>query len=146
MHWFAGVTSNTIQPTPQNIPLVDPSLYSAQSAGGLVAFVLLYMDVLCPLCLPCTKGRSLRNIVVVTWMLFQHFKKNGQHLSNCVAKSLVVSESCYSIVLSFWLLWTSELSLCKACYYLYCCFSGEVLIYFAKPIFLIASLNYIFCN
>ncbi|NXW12761.1 VTA1 protein, partial [Circaetus pectoralis] len=28
-----GVTSNTIQPAPQNIPLVDPSLYSAQSAG-----------------------------------------------------------------------------------------------------------------
>ncbi|XP_035755682.1 vacuolar protein sorting-associated protein VTA1 homolog isoform X2 [Egretta garzetta] len=27
-----GVTSNTIQPAPQNIPLVDPSLYSAQSA------------------------------------------------------------------------------------------------------------------
>ncbi|XP_030412313.1 vacuolar protein sorting-associated protein VTA1 homolog [Gopherus flavomarginatus] len=28
-----GVTSNTIQPTPQNIPAVDPSLYNAQSAG-----------------------------------------------------------------------------------------------------------------
>ncbi|XP_030905686.1 vacuolar protein sorting-associated protein VTA1 homolog isoform X3 [Melopsittacus undulatus] len=28
-----GVTSNTIQPSPQNIPLVDPSLCSAQSAG-----------------------------------------------------------------------------------------------------------------
>ncbi|XP_042671856.1 vacuolar protein sorting-associated protein VTA1 homolog [Centrocercus urophasianus] len=28
-----GVTTNTIQPSPQNIPLVDPSLYSAQSAG-----------------------------------------------------------------------------------------------------------------
>ncbi|KAM4681114.1 vacuolar protein sorting-associated protein VTA1 homolog isoform 1-T1 [Amazona ochrocephala] len=28
-----GVTSNTIQPSPQNIPQVDPSLYSAQSAG-----------------------------------------------------------------------------------------------------------------
>ncbi|XP_065536780.1 vacuolar protein sorting-associated protein VTA1 homolog isoform X3 [Lathamus discolor] len=30
---YEGVTSNTIQPSPQNIPLVDPSLYSAQSAG-----------------------------------------------------------------------------------------------------------------
>ncbi|XP_030905685.1 vacuolar protein sorting-associated protein VTA1 homolog isoform X2 [Melopsittacus undulatus] len=30
---FEGVTSNTIQPSPQNIPLVDPSLCSAQSAG-----------------------------------------------------------------------------------------------------------------
>ncbi|XP_019382804.1 PREDICTED: vacuolar protein sorting-associated protein VTA1 homolog isoform X1 [Gavialis gangeticus] len=28
-----GVANNTIQPTPQNIPAVDPSLYSAQSAG-----------------------------------------------------------------------------------------------------------------
>ncbi|KAM8809680.1 vacuolar protein sorting-associated protein VTA1 homolog isoform 2-T2 [Eudromia elegans] len=28
-----SVTSNTIQPAAQNIPLVDPSLYSAQSAG-----------------------------------------------------------------------------------------------------------------
>uniref|UniRef100_A0A8C0UT54 Vesicle trafficking 1 n=1 Tax=Cyanistes caeruleus TaxID=156563 RepID=A0A8C0UT54_CYACU len=60
-----GVTSNTIQPAAQNIPLVDPSLYSAQSAGKLMAFVLLYMDILCPLCLPWTEGRSSRNPVTI---------------------------------------------------------------------------------
>ncbi|XP_015670788.1 vacuolar protein sorting-associated protein VTA1 homolog [Protobothrops mucrosquamatus] len=29
------VTSNTIQPTPQNVPLVDPSLYNIQPAGEI---------------------------------------------------------------------------------------------------------------
>lgn len=30
-----GVTSNTIQPTPQNVPIVDPSLYNAPAAGEI---------------------------------------------------------------------------------------------------------------
>ncbi|XP_026561380.1 vacuolar protein sorting-associated protein VTA1 homolog [Pseudonaja textilis] len=30
-----GETSNTIQPTPQNVPLVDPSLYNVQPAGEI---------------------------------------------------------------------------------------------------------------
>uniref|UniRef100_A0A8D0GHU6 Vacuolar protein sorting-associated protein VTA1 homolog n=1 Tax=Sphenodon punctatus TaxID=8508 RepID=A0A8D0GHU6_SPHPU len=30
-----GVTSNTIQPTPQNIPAIDPSLFDAQSTGEI---------------------------------------------------------------------------------------------------------------
>ncbi|KAJ6660165.1 hypothetical protein lerEdw1_018092 [Lerista edwardsae] len=31
----AGATSSTIQPTPQNIPIVDPSLYNIQAAGEI---------------------------------------------------------------------------------------------------------------
>lgn len=118
MHQFAGVTSNTIQPTPQNIPLVDPSLYSAQSAGKLMAFVLLYMDILCPLCFSCTESRSLRNTITIIWMLFQNFKECLKTSQHCVAKILVVSESCYNIALTVWLLWTSEPTLWKAFYYI----------------------------
>lgn len=35
---FIGETSNPIQPTPQNVPLVDPSLYNVQPAAGKLCF------------------------------------------------------------------------------------------------------------
>lgn len=40
--WFAGVTSNTIEPTPQTIPAIDPALFSTVSQGKLAECFMRY--------------------------------------------------------------------------------------------------------
>lgn len=40
--WFAGVTSNTVQPTPQTIPAIDPALFNTGSQGKSAQCFIIY--------------------------------------------------------------------------------------------------------
>lgn len=64
-HWFVGVANNTIQPTPQNITAVDPSLYNAQSAGEMMWFRVFGFGVLLMMFFSIFSENSLRRETII---------------------------------------------------------------------------------